>query len=221
MRVSRQLSNDPNMSCRVFCNICDRLYFLSGLRKHVAKKHSLTFTEYKGHYGDPKRQIVNLVYHSCVLCKKIVILDTTELSKHLKSHKLGYTQYMKEHMRKGSGLIQSKIISSSAFSLAPVSPAGLRTRSLCSTAPSLAPSPTPTSPPSLAPSLPPTPPPSPPLTVSNVKKEPEEILSYFTIKEEPVESLSPTLVVIQCHHCFRVFKQNKQLQVHVKKVHSR
>ena len=94
MRPSRQLSNDPNMSCRVFCNICDRLYFLSGLRKHVAHKHSITFTEYKLRYGgDPKRQIINTVYHPCLLCKKVVLLDTDELGKHLKEHKLGYTAW--------------------------------------------------------------------------------------------------------------------------------
>jgi len=109
MRSAKQLSNDPNMSCRVFCNICDRLYFLSGLRKHVAHKHSLTYTEYKRRFGgDPRRQIINSVYHCCVLCKKVVLLDTDELGKHLKDHRLGYTQYMKQNMKKGSGLLTDK-----------------------------------------------------------------------------------------------------------------
>ena len=196
MRAAKQMSNDPNMSCRVFCNMCDKLYILSGLRKHVAKKHSITFTEYKRRHGDPKRQIINMVYHSCRLCKKRVILDTEELSKHLKVHKLGYTQYMKEHMEKGSGLIRPRSVSSSP----PVSP---QPRTQFPTVPS----------------LPPTPPPSPPLTIPSIKKEPQETLSYFPVKEEPVEVISPSMVIIQCHQCFRVFKQNKQLLVHMKKNH--
>ena len=186
------MSNDPNMTCRAFCNICDRPYVLSGLRKHVNRSHSLTFGEYKRSYGDPKRQIINIVYHSCGLCKKRVILDTNELSKHLKVHNLGYTQYVKEHMVKGSGLVRSRPISSS-----PVTP----------------------SPPAPETCLPPTPPPSPPLTMANIKKEPQETLSYFPVKEEPVEVISPSLVIIQCQQCFRVFKQNKQLLVHMKKSH--
>ena len=143
MKPAKQLSADPLLSCRVFCNICDRLYFLSGLRKHVAHKHSITYTEYKlRHGGEPKRQIINTVYHPCRLCKKVVLLDTTELGKHLKEHKLGYTQYVKEHMKKGSGLINSKTVpacSSTSRKVAPTqskvkppvpaTPSGPRTRS--------------------------------------------------------------------------------------------
>ena len=236
MKPAKQLSNDPLLSCRVFCNICDRLYFLSGLRKHVANKHSITYTEYKlRHGGEPKRQIINTVYHSCLLCKKVVLLDTTELGKHLKDHKLGYTQYVKEHMKKGSGLITSRTVpsSSSSFGKAapiasiapavPATPCGPRTRSQSKTSPvqnftSTAVRTPVQSSPAGGVVLPP----SPPLTPPCVKKEPQEILPYF-VKEEPVEVVepaSPGLVIIQCDLCFKVFRHNMQLRGHKRNKHS-
>ena len=238
MKPAKQLSNDPLLSCRVFCNICDRLYFLSGLRKHVAHKHSITYTEYKlRHGGEPKRQIINTVYHPCRLCKKVVLLDTDELGKHLKDHRLGYTQYMKEHMKKGSGFISSGPVPASAKralspqpqskpaptpvvetrSSAPaaaVSQAGPRTRSKSKVLPVESFSP--------AVALPPTPPLT-PTTPLQVKKEPVEESSYFPIKEEPmevVEPLVPDLIIIKCEECDKTFKKNIQLKVHMRKNHS-
>ena len=245
MKPAKQLSADPLLSCRVFCNICDRLYFLSGLRKHVAHKHSITYTEYKLRYGgDPKRQIINTVYHPCLLCKKVVLLDTTELGKHLKEHKLGYTQYVKEHMKKGSGLITSNTVpvaSSSSSKAAPTqskanppvpaTPSGPRTRSQSKissvqTFTSITPTTSTTSrsvrtPVQASPAGSVVLPPSPPITPPCIKKEPQEILPYF-VKEEPmevVEPVSPGLVVIQCDLCFRVFKHNMQLRGHKRNSH--
>ena len=228
MKPAKQLSNDPQLSCRVFCNICDRLYFLSGLRKHVAHKHSITYTEYKLRYGgEPKRQIINTVYHPCRLCKKVVLLDTTELGKHLKAHKLGYTQYVKDHMEKGSGLLTSRpgpASSSSSKAAPPVSatPCGPRTRSQTKT------SPVQRTPLQTSPAVPVVLPPSPPITPPCIKKEPQEILPYFAIKEEPVvmeveevvEPVNPGLVIIQCDICLRVFKHNMQLRGHKRNSHS-
>ena len=244
MKAAKKLSSDPLLSCRVFCNICDRLYFLSGLRKHVAHKHSITYTEYKLRYGgDPKRQIINTVYHPCLLCKKVVLLDTTELGKHLKEHGLGYTQYMKEHMKKGSGLITASRVTASSSSSSkaaptqrrvqppvPATPAGPRTRSQSKLSPvqshtSISPAtprslrtPVQTSAPSSDLILPP----SPPITPPAIKKEPQEILPYFAVKQEPmevVEAVSPGLVIIQCDLCFKVFKHNMQLRGHMRKSH--
>merc|ERR1719219_698515 len=234
-RKMKQLSSDPQLSCRVFCNLCDRPYYLSGLRKHVAHKHSLTYTEYKLRYGgDPKRQVINTVYHPCLLCQKVVLLDTDELGKHLKDHRLGYTQYMKEHMKKGSGLITSRPVPVSSKRAIPpqsqskpapipvetrssvpavvVSQAGPRTRSKSKSLPVESFSP--------AVALPPTPPPTP---TFQVKKEPVEESSYFPIKAEPmevVEPVIPDLIIIKCEECDRTFKQNIQLKVHIRKHHS-
>ena len=243
MKPAKQLSADPLLSCRVFCNICDRLYFLSGLRKHVAHKHSITYTEYKLRYGgEPKRQIINTVYHPCRLCKKVVLLDTTELGKHLKDHGLGYTQYVKEHMEKGSGLITANTVPASSSSskvaqtlprtkapAVPATPCGPRTRSQSKVSPVQTITSTTISSSSLR-----TPvqtsqvgglvlPPSPPITPPCIKKEPQEILPYFAIKEEPMEvvepEVRPALVIIQCDLCFKVFKHNMQLRGHKRNSH--
>ena len=161
---------------------------------------------------------------------------------HLKEHGLGYTQYMKEHMKKGSGLITANRVPASSISSSsskaaptqrrvqppvPATPAGPRTRSQSKLSPvqphvSTIPAtpravrtPVQTSPDLVLP-------PSPPITPPAIKKEPQEILPYFAVKQEPmevVEAVSPGLVLIQCDLCFKVFKHNMQLRGHKRKSH--
>ena len=107
--IAKQFSRDPHMSVKVFCNLCDNVHMMSGLRKHIAHKHGMTMTKYKEMYGTTRQQIIQLVYHSCEICHNVLLLNTDDISKHtIKYHKLGYTTYMKLHMQKGSGMITAK-----------------------------------------------------------------------------------------------------------------
>ena len=107
MKPRRRMSNDPQQSVKVFCAVCDQVYQMSGLRKHVAHKHGLTLTRYREMYGDLRKQIIQLVHHACVLCKQVLLLDTEDISKHVsKKHKMGYRTYATRHMEKGSGIIK-------------------------------------------------------------------------------------------------------------------
>ena len=105
-------SNDPTKSCKTFCCECAKVVTLSGLRKHVKSHHQMTLTEYKDLYGNPKKQIIQLVYHKCCFCQYPVLLDTDELSKHLKkAHKVSYKEYMVRYMAKQqTSLHYSKVL---------------------------------------------------------------------------------------------------------------
>ena len=78
------------------------------MRKHVKSRHQIALTEYKDLYGNPKKQIIQLVYHKCAFCHYPVLLDTDELSKHLKkAHKVSYKEYMVRYMANQQTNVQS------------------------------------------------------------------------------------------------------------------
>ena len=124
LKPRKRMSNDPHLQVKVFCAVCDQVYQMSGLRKHVAHKHGLTLTRYREMYGDLRKQIIQLVHHACVLCKRVLLLDTEDISKHVsKKHKMGYTSYARRFMERGSGLISAPATSvRSAAAPAPASP---------------------------------------------------------------------------------------------------
>ena len=67
----KQYSNMLADCVKTFCCECDQAIKLSGLRKHINHNHKyLSIMQYKELYGDPKRQIIQMVYHTCTLCKK-------------------------------------------------------------------------------------------------------------------------------------------------------
>ena len=121
MKAPKTLSNDPQLSVKVFCNVCDKVFQMSGLRKHVASRHSLNMTNYKKIYGDPRKQIIQLIYHPCNLCKKVMLFDTVDISKHVtKKHSLLFNVYSKLHMEKGSGIIKKSKPSESSIPVKPI-----------------------------------------------------------------------------------------------------
>ena len=99
----RTFSSNPLNSCKIFCGICDKVINLSGLSKHVKNVHKTTGKEYKALFGDPRKQIIKLVFHKCVICQKVLLLNTDDISKHLrKAHQLAYKEYMSKHMLEGN-----------------------------------------------------------------------------------------------------------------------
>merc|ERR1712129_62550 len=98
---SRVFSTDPSKSCKTFCCVCDQVINLSGLRKHIKTRHQMTLTEYKAMYGNPRSQIIQVVFHRCAFCRKHVLLDTEDMSKHLKkAHQTSYKDYLGRYMMK-------------------------------------------------------------------------------------------------------------------------
>ena len=106
---SRVFSTDPSKSCKTFCCVCDQAVTLSGLRKHATTQHKITLTEYKVLYGNPRMQIIQLVFHRCAFCQKSILLDTDDMSKHLrKVHQTSYKAYLGRYMTKQGTLLSRK-----------------------------------------------------------------------------------------------------------------
>ena len=95
----RMFSSNPMNSCKVFCCFCDKVVSLSGLGKHVNNTHRVMLKEYKALFGNPRNQIIKLVFHKCEICKKVLLLNTDDMSKHMKkAHQLAYKDYMIRYM---------------------------------------------------------------------------------------------------------------------------
>ena len=99
---SRLYSNSLADCVKTFCCECDQQVKLSVLRKHVVRHHKqLSFLQYREHYGEPRRQIIKMIYHSCALCKKDIVHDYNAVLKHLKQvHKTNMAKYVREYMDK-------------------------------------------------------------------------------------------------------------------------
>ena len=101
MKNSKVFSNDLRMSCKTFCCECDKVVTLSGMRKHVKTWHQMTFTAYKELYGNPRMQIIQIVYHKCTFCQSSILFDTDDMSKHMKKkHQTSYKEYIARYMTK-------------------------------------------------------------------------------------------------------------------------
>ena len=99
----RTYSNQLTDCVKIFCGVCDQVINLSGLRKHLIKLHKMGTSKYSQLYGNPKTQIIKMMYHQCGICRQDVVLDYDALSKHLKNvHKLtgkGASEYNSQHLK--------------------------------------------------------------------------------------------------------------------------
>ena len=186
--VTMVMSNDPLMGVRVFCAICDHNVALSGLKSHL-RSHGVTLTQYTKVYGDPRREIVTKVHHACAVCSKVMLLNTFDISKHVRKHQLNFTEYAKKYMKRGEGLLQSS--SSSSQKTSEIKAAKSKRRvsfaeTICS------------------------------VKLYKPSESPEKVqnsVQYLTLDEDEDTSA----VKIQCHICFKSFKMNKQLSAHMKR----
>ena len=98
-------SNSLTNCVKTFCCGCDQAINLSLLRKHVRSHHEQSLPEYRKLYGSPEKQIIQLVYHTCNLCNKDVLLDYDTLNKHMRSkHKSTFASY------RGGNMVQNSPI---------------------------------------------------------------------------------------------------------------
>ena len=99
----KQYSSKLADCVKIFCCECNQVVALSGIRKHLSGIHKMTITEYRGLYGNPEKQIIRMVFHSCGVCQKDVVLDYLQLVKHLrKEHSIkgkAFTEYNNKFLK--------------------------------------------------------------------------------------------------------------------------
>ena len=99
LKKEKLFSNSLANCVKTFCWGCDQLIYLSRLRKHVRSHHNQGLPEYRKSYGSPEKQIIQLVYHTCKLCCRDVVLDYDVLNKHMRSeHRSTLAKYRAKHM---------------------------------------------------------------------------------------------------------------------------
>ena len=92
-------SNNLDDSVKTFCCECDKAVTISGLEEHTKSHHKMTVKKYKQLYGNPRTQIIYLVYHQCGLCGEDLLLDHKVLEKHVKRcHQVEFKEYCSKFM---------------------------------------------------------------------------------------------------------------------------
>ena len=98
-KLSIIYSNNLCDSVKTFCCSCDKVVTISGLEDHTQSHHKMTVEEYKPLYGNPKTQIIKLVFHQCGLCSEDMLMDCHVMEKHVKKvHQMEFKQYCNKFM---------------------------------------------------------------------------------------------------------------------------
>ena len=214
--ASRIYSNKMEEAVKTFCWLCDQVISLSGLTKHLRGVHKESAVEYREKFGEPKKQLLKLVFHKCGICSKDILLDYLVLVKHLrKAHRIkgaATSEYNSKYM----DMIQPKTrklktketptkSQTASFSTPPSTPfaAPKPPSSLHSSSP--------------ASSISSSPGTSFKSTTSTLKNSTSSILPSSPI---PSPATSPRLAPVpQCSTCSRQFKSNMHLKMHLRKEH--
>ena len=103
---AKMYSNSLSNCIKMFCGECDHVVNLSGLQRHLRRAHDKNIVEYRKTHGDPHTQIIQMVYHTCVLCRQDVFLDYDFLQHHLRlEHSTTLAKYNSQHMSVEAGAL--------------------------------------------------------------------------------------------------------------------
>ena len=98
--VDVRFSNDMKDACKTVCRVCKKPNSISKLRYHVRQMHNIPIDEYRKTHGNPRDAIIEKVYHKCGLCIKSILLDSDEISSHLRSnHSISHKNYNAQYMK--------------------------------------------------------------------------------------------------------------------------
>ena len=90
----RVYSNDMSEACKTICKVCQAQVSLTGMRSHTRNNHKMIIQEYKEAYGNPKDQIVKMIYHKCGLCQADVLFNSDNIQNHVvRKHQYSLKEY--------------------------------------------------------------------------------------------------------------------------------
>jgi len=78
------ISNDIADYTLAECQICEEQIPMTRMRTHTKSHHGITITEYKAKFG-PELVPVEIVWHRCGVCDKLIVLDSDSVAVHLKA----------------------------------------------------------------------------------------------------------------------------------------
>jgi hypothetical protein len=102
--LGRVYSNNMSEACKTICKVCQAQVSLTGMRNHTRNNHKMTIHEYKEKYGNPKDQIVKMVYHKCGLCQADVLFNSDNIQNHVvRKHQYSLKEYNAEFIKTSPG----------------------------------------------------------------------------------------------------------------------
>lgn len=98
---NQKLSDKTEDFVRSVCQICWNQIKISQMRSHVRYNHDVTIKEYRERFGDPEDDFVEMVYHQCKLCQKVILHCGDALLFNVRcKHKMTYANYVGNIMEK-------------------------------------------------------------------------------------------------------------------------
>jgi len=91
-----KISDNLEDSCKTLCKICAKPFNLTAMRSHTLSAHNLQITKYKEIHG--QFEILQVVWHRCHICGKLVLMDSDALGGHIKgTHKMKEKEYKEQY----------------------------------------------------------------------------------------------------------------------------
>jgi len=91
-----KISDNLEDSCKTLCKICAKPFNLTAMRSHTLSAHNLQITKYKEIHG--QFEILQVVWHRCHICGKLVLMDSDALGGHIKgTHKMKEKDYKEQY----------------------------------------------------------------------------------------------------------------------------
>ena len=95
---STRYSNHMKDNVQSYCQICKVPQTFTNMRSHTKSRHGISITNYKKQYGQLIENIVETVYHKCVICNKDILLDGDTLATHAKGHGVTHKAYSEKYI---------------------------------------------------------------------------------------------------------------------------
>ena len=94
-----KFSNEMKNACKTVCLACNSPVPLTSLREHTRRKHNLPIEDYRKRYGNPKDNILEIIYHKCGICARPILLNSDDIAFHLRRfHKISHKEYNAKYM---------------------------------------------------------------------------------------------------------------------------
>ena len=95
---NEKFSDHLGDAVKVRCQLCQSCESLTAMRSHTRKMHDMSIAEYRKKFGDLANHLVEMVYHKCKLCDKVLLLDADRIHHHARTHGVSLKTYTATYM---------------------------------------------------------------------------------------------------------------------------
>ena len=96
--VKAEYSSHMKDSVQSQCQLCSKPQDFKKMRLHTKLIHGVNIKDYKKKYGPIIDNIVKIIYHTCRICSKDVLLDSDTLGNHVRTHGITHKAYSQKYI---------------------------------------------------------------------------------------------------------------------------